>query len=123
MSLTITHAGGTRVIDSYVVPAGTREWAYELEAIPEAYSTHGIRVWGDRLERPSALVVEGAIPAATLAAAYRIAYTVVNEAETATVVQTHLGTRAVDGLLGFLARPERHNVVLLTLRFMPTGAP
>lgn len=122
VSLTVTHAGGTRSVESYRVTRYPRSWAATPEAVPEAYSRHGMRVWGDEREDPVALEVTAHVVAATLAGAYALAYQVVRECETATVVGTHLGVRAVNGLLGYTVRPDGAAEVEVQLAFAPRGS-
>lgn len=119
VSLSITHAGGVRELIAYQVEPQGRSWARTLEAVPERFSVHGIRAWGDGLENPSAVVVRASVPAATLPAAIALAYDIVRESGSATAVVTHQGARSVAGLLGFDMRPDGADVVSLSLRFAP----
>lgn len=118
--LSIVHPGGTREINAYRVQPARREWARTFEPSPERWSDHGIVVWGDGLELPAPVTVTATITAATLAAAFVLAYTVLSEAEAATEITTNEGTRAVQGVVE--SRLDVRGIdVELTLAFAPTG--
>lgn len=123
--LTISYGLGLdeHVITSYRVVPTLRTWARTTEAVPEAYSVHGIRVWGDEQEQPNELEVTTQIAAASLVEAYATAYGIVRDSESAHHVRTHLGTRSVDGLLGFRVTPGGPAEVELSLRFAPKDPP
>lgn len=115
--LQFTHGAGTRTVLAYAVPARARQAALT----PVRARGGGVRVLGDGLEVPTPLVVTAEVPAASLAAAYALAYAIVAEAETATSVRTHEGDVGVRALLGYAMTPEAASV-LLTLRWAPSGA-
>ena len=117
--LTITHAGGTRVLPLYVTPARTRGYAVTFE------STRAVarqsRVVGDRLENPSELVFTVYLQEVNQAASFALAYVVIDECESASSVVYHEGEQLVDGIVGAGVAPEGLGV-RLTLRFAPVKA-
>ena len=117
MSLSITFPTGTRVIDTYRVQSDPRE--YELSGVTNRAGKLVTR--GDRGRRPTPLEILVDVQEATLAASVMLANTILNEARTATSVETHHGIRTVNGILEH-ALAARGPAVRLTLYFSPSGS-
>ena len=114
--LIITHAGGTRPLPSYRLPAVLQRYA----VLPDLHrGSGGIVMRGDHGVIPDAFTVEAWIEAGGLPTAYSLALAIVTECETATLVSSHWGGVAVDGLLGFRAMSDGQ-AVRLVLEFAPT---
>ena len=114
--VSIVHAGGTRVLD-YVIPAVQRQMALRAGT---NRGGEGSIVTGDGFEQPAAYTITVLVEAGSLQAAYTLAYSIISEAETATLVTAHWpGAQAVDGLLGYRMEPGALRV-RLTLDFAAT---
>jgi hypothetical protein len=78
------------------------------------------RVIGDRLENPSTVDVSVYIQESSLASSYALAYVVIDECESASLVKTHEGDTVVDGIVAANVSPDGLGV-RLTLSFAPTS--
>ena len=116
--LSIEHAGGVRQVLAYTLPRV--EERRELQAVITRGSAE-YTILGDAGARPEAFTVEAEVPGATLGAALALAYTIVGEAETATVARTHWGDVPVAGLLGFRVEARSASSARLVLEFAPAG--
>ena len=115
--LTITHAGGTRSFDLYQVAPRSRSYAVQFEVVKEL--PRRARVIGDRLENPSTVDVSVYIQESSLASSYALAYVVIDECESASLVKTHEGDTVVDGIVAANVSPDGLGVRLV-LSFAPT---
>jgi hypothetical protein len=117
VSFVITHATGTRSIAAYSLPDWER--SYALETV-RPHGSSEVVTYGDRLIDPAVYSVRCTLTGASLAAAYQLAFTVIEEANSATQVATYEGTLLVDGIVTALVEPADHGSVALTLAFAPT---
>ena len=116
--LIITHAGGTRPLPSYRLPAVLQRYA----VLPDLHrGSGGIVMRGDRGATPAPFTTEAWIEASDLPAAYALALEIVTECETATSVSTHWGVVPTDGLLAYHVMIDGI-AVRLRLEFAPTQA-
>jgi len=118
-SLVVTHAGGVRVLPLYQVSTRTRSFAARGEVVKG--SPRRTRVIGDRLEDPSELSVTVYIEEASLALSYALAYTVIEECESATSVSYHEGVQLVDGITRAAVAVDNLGV-RVSISFAPTSA-
>lgn len=116
--LVITHPGGPRTIPAYTVQPRSASWARSPSPTRGAGSV--IRNPGDHRQYVTPITFLASLPAASLALAYDLAYTVVAEARSATAIAWHEGTVTVQGLLNWYAVPTDPALITLTLTFMPT---
>ena len=114
----IVHATGTRAVNAYEMPTWQRSYAITAR-VTRGNNTHTIL--GDRRENPSELPLNLEVEAATLPGAYVLAYSIVEEAETAEVVRFHWGHVIVDGVLGASITPVSATSVRVGLRFHPAS--
>lgn len=119
--LTITFAGGQRVITAYALEVESVQYARRSE--PNALPGTPTLKWGDNLPLPSPYEVTAFVGAATLTAAKSLAYVIASEAQLATLVTTYEGTRAVDGLLEYEIASDGDAWVRLALVFAATREP
>ena len=114
--VSIVHAGGTRALD-YAVPSVRRQMSLRAGT---NRGGEGSIVTGDGFEQPAAYTITVIVEAGSLQAAYALAYAIISEAETATLVTAHWpGEQTVDGLLGYRVEPDALRV-RLTLDFAAT---
>ncbi len=114
--LTITHAGGTRVLPLYVTQSRLRSFEVSFETVK--VTPRSTRVIGDRLENPSELVFSVYLQEASQGVSYVLAYAIIDECESASSVEYHEGEQLVDGIVGAGVVPDGLGV-RLTLRFAP----
>lgn len=115
----ITHAGGTRTVTNASVPARSRAFAQQA-VVPYEESMAVLEGDGNETPTPYTVVLRVfGTTASGLPGAYHLARTIVEEARTATLVQTHDGFVTVDGLLGYGIAPYLTGAEL-TLEFAPT---
>ena len=117
--LVIVHSGGTRTLELYRVDTRSRSFSARGEVAKG--TPRRTRVIGDRLENPSELSVTAYIEEATLSASYALAFTVIDECESASSVAYHEGTQVVDGITRAGVAVDGLGVKL-SLSFAPTSA-
>ena len=119
MSLVITHATGTRTIAAYTLPDWDRSYAIVVERPVGATSAV---VFGDRKINPVPYSARVTVVGASLAAAMQLAFTIVEEANTASQVESYEGVLLVDGIVSASIEVADHSSVLVTLAFAASKA-
>jgi hypothetical protein len=115
----IHHAGGSRTIDAYRLPAATHQY----ERWTEQHAVEGTRTlrFGDGKPRPAPFVVEALVRADSLLEAADLAYQIVAESRVAHEVVTYQGSRLVDGIIAYQVAADGSDVAL-RLEFAPVSA-
>ena len=116
--LTIKHAGGTRVVKEYTV--GPENIRYANRSEPNILPDTPTIKWGDKLPNPASYDVTVTVQAASMMDAANLAYDIAREAETATEITTHQGTRRVNGIMGYHVQPLPAAGASVLLNFAPT---
>lgn len=112
--LRIQHATGIRIVNAYRVP--TRQRQYACSTLHAAYAL------GDGTENPNVFTVEMELFGSGFESAVQLAYTIMEEAQTATFVEYHRGLVGVDRLQNHELRGDAQAVILrLTWRVTQRG--
>jgi hypothetical protein len=119
MSLVITHSTGTRTIAAYSLPDWDR--AYAISTV-RPHGATAVVTYGDRGINPSPYSARVTITGASLAAAMQLAFTVIQEANTASQVESYEGVLLVNGVVSASVEVADHSSVEVTLAFAASKA-